>query len=113
MGEARPHPEKVPVDPHQEEGLGANQAQVHRYLLQVRSRSLPDPGGQDGLHGSPQEGQGEAGRRPLRLIGERSRIVVHEKSMRTSRIVIYGLIWLKECYEFCVGIFTEINARII
>ena len=47
----------VPFGSHQEEGFGANQAQVHRHQLQDGSRSVPDPQGQDGLHGTPQEGR--------------------------------------------------------
>ena len=47
----------VPFGSHQEEGFGANQAQVHRHQFQDGSRSVPDPQGQDGLHGTPQEGR--------------------------------------------------------
>jgi hypothetical protein len=42
---------------HQEEGTREYQDQVHRYELQVRSWSLPDPEGQDGLHGAFEEGR--------------------------------------------------------
>ncbi len=54
-----PLPFSVAPGPHQEEGAREDQAQVHRHQLQVWSRTLPDPEGQDGLHGTPQEGQGE------------------------------------------------------
>ncbi len=61
------HPAQVPPHPHQEEGAGEDQAQVHRHQLQVRPRTLPDAAGQDGLHGTAQEGQGEGrGRRQRR-----------------------------------------------
>ena len=50
-------PEKVPADPHQEEGPGAHQPQVHRHDLQVRSRKVPDPRREGRFHGTSQERQ--------------------------------------------------------
>merc|ERR1711963_332214 len=50
-------PEKVSADPHQEEGPGAHQPQVHRHDLQVRSRKVPDPRREGRFHGTSQERQ--------------------------------------------------------
>ena len=50
-------PEKVSADPHQEEGPGAHQPQVHRHDLQVRSRKVPDPRREGRVHGTSEEGQ--------------------------------------------------------
>ena len=47
----------VLVGAHQEEGSWTSQAQVHRHQLQDGSWSLPDQEGQNGLHGTPQEGR--------------------------------------------------------
>ena len=46
----------VPFGSHQKEGFGEHQAQVHRYQLQNGSRSVPNAQGQNGLHGTSQEG---------------------------------------------------------
>ena len=48
---------QVSADPHQEEGSGEDQPQVHRHHLQVWSRKVPDPRREGRLHGTPQEGQ--------------------------------------------------------
>merc|ERR1712029_578484 len=50
-------PEKVSADPHQEEGPGAHQPQVHRHDLQVRSRKVPDSRREGRFHGTSQERQ--------------------------------------------------------
>ena len=48
--------EEDPEDLDKEEVRREGLPQVHRYQLQVRTRSLPDPRGQGQLHGTPQEG---------------------------------------------------------
>merc|ERR1712048_811623 len=52
---------QVSAGPHEEGCLGGYQAEVHRYLFQDGSRSLPDQGRQEPLHGTPQEGQSHRG----------------------------------------------------
>ena len=49
----------VSLGSHQAKGTRGHQVEVHRYQLQVWSRSLPDTRGQERLHGPAQEAQGE------------------------------------------------------
>jgi hypothetical protein len=42
---------------------GGDQPQVHRHLVQVRTRPLPDGGREVQVHGPAQEGPGQGGRR--------------------------------------------------
>merc|ERR1712184_48925 len=48
---------QVSPGPHKEDHSGGHQAEVCRHLVQDGSRSLPDQGRQEPLHGTPQEGQ--------------------------------------------------------
>merc|ERR1711923_76768 len=52
---------QVSAGPYEEGCLGGYQAEVHRYFFQDGSRSLPDQGRQEPLHGTPQEGQSHRG----------------------------------------------------
>merc|ERR1719300_1039157 len=53
----RPHPQEISDYPDRQAVHREGVSQVHRHLLQVRPRTLPDPGRQGRLHGTPQEGQ--------------------------------------------------------
>lgn len=52
----------VIIGPHEACRFGEDQPEVHRYLLQVRTRSFPDGSGQGCVHGATEEGSRE-GRR--------------------------------------------------
>ena len=57
-------PEKVPADPHQEEGPGEDQPEVYRHNVQVWSWTVPDSSGEGRLPRSSQEGQERVDRVP-------------------------------------------------
>ena len=51
------HPAKVSDQADQACCIREDQLEVHRYLIQVRTRSLPDRGREEELHGLDEEGQ--------------------------------------------------------
>merc|ERR1712046_20329 len=48
---------KTIVDPLQTKRFGTDQLEIHRYHLQVRSRSIPDHQGKTKVYGTTQEGK--------------------------------------------------------
>merc|ERR1712066_984056 len=48
---------KTIVDPLQTKRFGKDQLEIHRYHLQIRSRSIPDHQGKTKVYGTTQEGK--------------------------------------------------------